>query len=62
MGNNPAKTAMYDPKTGRCFDGIIDSTTVNYNSGAESTIEGLYTIIEITNNPIAKQYLFSARR
>ncbi len=62
MGNNAAQTPMYDPQTGRCFDGIIDSTTVNYNSGAESTIEALYALIEIMNNPIAKQYLFSARR
>jgi len=62
IGNNAANALMYDFQTGRCFDGIIDSTQVNYNSGAESTIEGLYTIIEITNNPLAKQYLFSARR
>lgn len=62
MGNNAAKTAMYDPQTGRCFDGIIDSTSVNYNVGAESTIEGLYAIIEIMNNPIARHELLSARR
>lgn len=62
MGNNAAKTAMYDPQTGRCFDGIIDSTSVNYNAGAESTIEGLYTIIEIMNNPIARHDLVTARR
>jgi hypothetical protein len=46
-GNNAAKTPMYDPQTGRCFDGIVDSTKVNLNSGAESTIEGLYTMTEI---------------
>ena len=62
MGNNVAKTAMYDPQTGRCFDGIVDSTSVNYNAGAESTIEGLYTIVEIMNNPIARRELLSSRR
>ena len=58
LGNNAAKTQMYDPATGRCFDGIIDSLKVNYNSGAESTIESLFTIIEISNNPIAQNYSY----
>lgn len=48
-GNNAAQTPMYDPQTGRCFDGIEDSTKVNLNSGAESTIEGLLTVMEITS-------------
>ncbi len=56
-GNNVAEIPIYDSVTGRCFDGIIDSSTVNKNSGAESTIEGLYTLIEISNNSIAKRYL-----
>jgi len=56
-GNNAAGIAIYDSATGRCFDGINDSTSVNKNSGAESTIECLYTLIEISNNPIAKKYL-----
>ncbi len=58
MGNNAAKTQMYDPNTGRCFDGIIDSTNVNYNAGAESTIEALYTLVEIANNPISSEYFY----
>jgi len=45
-GNNPAGQAMYDPATGRCYDGIRDSLTLNLNSGAESTIEALYTLLE----------------
>ncbi len=57
MGNNAANCQMYDPCTGRGFDGIIDRSAINLNSGAESTIESLYTIIEISNNPIARQYL-----
>jgi hypothetical protein len=43
-GNNPAKQAMYDPATGRCFDGIGSATEVNRNAGAESTIEALLAL------------------
>lgn len=38
-GNNIAQTVMYDRETGRCFDGINGPTSINRNSGAESTIE-----------------------
>ncbi len=57
-GNNAANTQMYDPATGRCFDGINDSTSVNKNSGAESTIEALFTLVEIMNDPIANKFLY----
>ncbi len=43
-GNNPAKQVMYDPATGRCFDGIGSATEVNRNAGAESTIEALLAL------------------
>ncbi len=43
-GENYAKTAMYDPETGRCFDGIPSPVEVNMNSGAESTIEALLSL------------------
>ena len=43
-GNNPANQQMYDPKTGRCYDGIVSKTNVNKNSGAESTIEALLSL------------------
>ncbi len=52
-GNNPASKAMYDPATGRCYDGIRDSLTLNLNSGAESTVEALYTLIEVERYPAA---------
>ncbi len=45
FGNNIAKTKMYDSATGRCFDGIEDSIHVNINSGAESTIEALFSML-----------------
>jgi uncharacterized protein YyaL (SSP411 family) len=43
-GNNPAKTAMYDPATGRGYDGISSAESINKNAGAESTIEALLTL------------------
>jgi hypothetical protein len=45
-GKNIAQTPMYDPETGRCFDGIIGDLSVNLNSGAESTIECLLAILK----------------
>jgi hypothetical protein len=43
-GHNPAKTPMYDPSTGRGFDGITSPDQINRNAGAESTIEALLTL------------------
>ena len=43
-GNNPAKTPMYDPATGRGYDGISSPEQINKNAGAESTIEALLTL------------------
>ncbi|MFQ5706498.1 MAG: hypothetical protein ACE5HO_03565 [bacterium] len=53
FGGNSARQAMYDPETGRCFDGILSPTEINLNSGAESTIEALYSLLEVEVNPIA---------
>ena len=52
-GNNPAAQQMYDPETGRCFDGIGSEKEVNKNSGAESTIEALLILQAIKNQPVA---------
>jgi len=43
-GSNSAGVAMYDPASGRCNDGINSFDDVNYNSGAESTVECLQSI------------------
>ncbi len=59
LGNNPANQKMYDPETGRCFDGILSESGINRNSGAESTIEALYSILEVEANPIARRKLES---
>lgn len=44
QGDNQAHLAMYDPQTGRCYDGINSSEELNLNSGAESTIEALLAL------------------
>jgi hypothetical protein len=43
-GKNITNQQMYDPATGRCYDGIVSETEVNRNSGAESTIEALLSL------------------
>ncbi len=55
LGNNLAKQKMYNSETGMCYDGINSETNINLNSGAESTIEALLTIIAIEQNSISKR-------
>lgn len=43
-GNNPALTPMYDPISGRGYDGISAPDQINRNAGAESTIEALLSL------------------
>ena len=57
FGDNPAATPMYQPQTGVVFDGINSDGSVNRNSGAESTIEGLLSLMNAVNDPVARQYL-----
>ncbi len=58
FGNNMAGVAMYDPETGRGFDGINGPTIyrVNFNAGAESTIEALYALLTVGDHPLATAY------
>ncbi|WP_193606903.1 hypothetical protein [Nocardioides lijunqiniae] len=51
FGANPAGKAMYDATTGRTFDGISATGEVNRNSGAESTIHGLLSMIALDTHP-----------
>ena len=44
--NNVAKTTMYHATTGRGYDGINSNEGINKNSGAESTIECLLTLLK----------------
>ena len=51
FGANAAGTAAYDPATGRTVDGIAGDGTVNRNSGAESTIHGLLSMLALDARP-----------
>lgn len=55
LGNNMAGVPMYDPETGRCFDGIDGPVAwrVNRNAGAESTIEALLALLTVNRSPAA---------
>ena len=57
FGNNFASQIMYDRITGKGFDGIDSASKINYNSGAESTIEALLSIQAIESNYIAKKVI-----
>jgi hypothetical protein len=51
FGANAAGVATYDPATGITFDGISPDGVVNHNSGAESTIHGLLTMLALDAHP-----------
>ncbi|MFE5671355.1 hypothetical protein ACFQ58_07065 [Agromyces sp. NPDC056523] len=51
FGANRADEAMYDPATGVTYDGIQPDGTINRNSGAESTIHGLLTMLALDARP-----------
>ena len=53
IGKNPAGEVMYNPHTGIFYDGIENENLINKNSGAESTIEGLLSLLNISQNPTA---------
>ncbi|WP_460663253.1 hypothetical protein [Kribbella swartbergensis] len=51
FGANRAGSPMYDPATGRTYDGISGDGVVNRNSGAESTIHGQLSMLALDANP-----------
>jgi hypothetical protein len=53
IGKNPPSEVMYNPHTGIFYDGIENDNLINKNSGAESTIEGLLTLLNISQNKSA---------
>ena len=57
--NNLADALMYDPLTGRGYDGIIAYEKINTNSGAESTIESLLSVLRLEKDQTAKQMLLN---
>ena len=50
FGANRAGVPMYDPATGRTLDGISGDGVVNRNSGAESTIHGLLSMLALDDS------------
>jgi hypothetical protein len=51
FGNNRSGVQMYEPATGRTFDGLEADGRVNRNSGAESTIHGLLSMLALDAHP-----------
>ncbi len=54
FGANLSGQPAYDRATGACVDGIETDGRVNQNSGAESTIHALLTMITLDANPDVK--------
>lgn len=50
FGANTAGLPVYDPTTGVTFDGVETDGRINRNSGAESTIHGLLTMLLLDAN------------
>lgn len=57
FGNNIPNQVMYSISTGRVFDGIDSEIMVNFNSGAESTIEALLSLQAIETSATAVKTL-----
>lgn len=51
FGLNLSGAAVYDPATGVTFDGVQADGSVNRNSGAESTIHGLLSMLALDAHP-----------
>ena len=51
FGLNASGESMYEPHTGRTFDGVSDDGEVNRNSGAESTTHGLLSMLKLDASP-----------
>jgi hypothetical protein len=51
FGTNASGEPIYDPATGVTFDGVAPDGTINRNSGAESTIHGLLSMLALDAHP-----------
>ena len=56
LGNNELRQPMYEPTTGRTFDGL-ERGIINRNAGAESTITGLLALLQAEARPEALDML-----
>ena len=57
LGNNVAGRALYDPASGRGYDGIDRHGEINPHAGAESTIEALMALQAVAAVPEALRFL-----
>lgn len=55
FGANRAGEPMYNPATGVTYDGLQADGTINRNSGAESAIHGLLTMLALDAHPGVRQ-------
>ncbi|HJW16819.1 MAG TPA: hypothetical protein VJ499_06855 [Flavisolibacter sp.] len=62
LGANDAQATMYASTTGRGFDGIQSSSSINRNSGAESTIESLLAMQLVEAYPSIKTALLKYKK
>ncbi len=62
LGNNAAGAAMYSVLNGIGYDGLSSPTSINQNSGAESTIEALLTMEKIESSTQLKAALNKYKR
>jgi hypothetical protein len=62
LGANDAQANMYSTATGRGFDGIQSSTSINRNSGAESTIEALLAMELVEEFPAIKSAVMKYKK
>lgn len=54
LGKNSANTKMFSIETGRCYDAIFSGNNINKNSGAESTIEALLSMQQVSGEAAVK--------
>ncbi|HZJ10045.1 MAG TPA: hypothetical protein VFD39_10145 [Trueperaceae bacterium] len=55
-GNNELRERMYDPTSGRTYDGL-ERGVINRNSGAESTITALLALLQANRSEVAADAL-----
>ncbi len=48
FGKNSANTTIFSKETGRCYDALFTGNQINKNSGAESTIEALLSMQQVS--------------
>ncbi len=60
FGANAAQRPTYDPETGVTIDGVAGDGTINENSGAESTIHGLLSMLALDEHPSVARIARSA--